>query len=155
MELMEPSCAPRTYGYPSARTIRPSIPSQPPPSTASSTTLRAQSIQTGRPRSGGNVNRQLQVTGRLRAERINPSLFEQTFSLCGSVKLSSREGLKRTLSDFWRVRAIIPSLPTRRAKTGRAALERARLTRLDACFAPNAPPLFLRALISKPSNSTT
>ena len=45
-------------------------------------------------------------------------------------------------------------LPSRRVKTGRASLERARLTRVDARFLPNIPPLFFRASIPKLSICT-
>ena len=45
-------------------------------------------------------------------------------------------------------------LPSRRVKTGRASLERARLTRVDARFLPSIPPLFFRASIPKLSICT-
>ena len=103
------------------------------------------SSRNGRAPSAGNCHRQLDVGENRRRRGVCVSLLDQPMH---------GRALRRVIQDrdadsievrFSRLAPPFCLLPTRRVKTGRAMLERVRLTRVDARNHPKLPPFFLRA----------
>ena len=112
------------------------------------------SSRNGRAPSAGNCHRQLQVGANRSQRGVVVSLLDQP-THGRALRRIIEEGDDQTIEvKFVPDSSPFVRLPSRRVKTGRASLERARLTRVDARFLPNIPPLFFRASIPKLSICT-
>ena len=103
------------------------------------------STRNGEAPSGALVERQLErdaIPWRLRVIPSHRHLTNQRAALIREMWVG---GYDSTEVRFSRLAPPFCVLPTRRVKTGRAMLERVRLTRVDARNHPKLPPLFLRA----------
>ena len=107
------------------------------------------SSRNGRAPSAGNCHRQLDV-GENRSRRgVCVSLLDQPMHGRALHRMIQEQDADSIEVKFVPVGPPFQRLTTRRVKTGRASLERARLTRVDARFLPNILPLFFRASTPK------